>query len=305
MKELGLNPPTATSPIAITEPFLLFTVEGVKELRRDLSSRDRSEARMKAEAGNLYRPRECEALLNAVSQAAGVELVPVFDYDIAHTNVQVDAEKAKNEDIYQDLPDAEPPKQPTDPSLIDQKLPTGDINDKNAVVGDWHNDVFPWVCVLMLSDPTGMSGGETALRKGDGSFLKVRGPELGYAVVMQGGSIHHAALKQHGAGERITMVTSLRPKDPLAIDGTTLGRVKIVSDPDALFKQWTTYRMDVVSARALALKKKFVEESLSGEEIREEMKKWVDEQKKYLDFTVTEMEPWTGEDESDANRWRK
>ena len=190
-------------------------------------------------------------------------------------------------------------------SLIDQSAVSRDINDKSAIVGDWHNDVYPWVCVLMISDPTGMSGGETALRKGNGEFMKVRGPAMGYAVVMQGGSINHAALKQHGVGERITMVTALRPKDPLVQDGTTLSRVKIVSDPDELFKQWTTYRMDIISARAQAIKKRFEEGKLSGGQIRQEMCKWVEDQKAYLDFTCTEMDPWTGEDESDPDRWRK
>lgn len=318
MKELGLDPPSATSPVAITEPFPLFTIDGVKQLRRDIFRPDivrkhgwRQKPGVFIVRGSgqdtpfIHTAWHSKELLDAISQAAGVELVPVFDYDIAHTNVQVDAERAKNQDIYAVLPDAEPPKQSSDTSHIDQSAVSRDINDKNAIVGDWHNDVYPWVCVLMLSDPTGMSGGETALRKGDGTFMKIRGPDMGYAVVMQGGSINHAALKQHGIGERITMVTALRPKDPLAVDGTTLSRVKIVSNPDELFKQWTTYRLDIVAARASALKKKLLNGNLSGDQINQEMETWVREQKAYLDFTVSEMLPWTAEDESDPNRWRK
>lgn len=101
------------------------------------------------------------------------------------------------------------------------------------------------------------------------------------------------------------MVTAFRPKDPLAIDGTTLNRVKIVSDLDVLFKEWTTYRMDVISARALALKEKFLTGNLTADQIKDEMEKWVESQRAYLDFTVSEMLPWTGEDEDDPNRWRK
>jgi len=48
--------------------------------------------------------------------------------------------------------------------------------DDKPVVG-WHNDSYPFVCVLMLSDCTGMVGGETALRTGNGDILKVRGPQ--------------------------------------------------------------------------------------------------------------------------------
>lgn len=57
--------------------------------------------------------------------------------------------------------------------------------DDKPVVG-WHNDSYPFVCVLMLSDCTDMVGGETALQTGTGEVLKVRGPTMGCAVVMQG-----------------------------------------------------------------------------------------------------------------------
>jgi hypothetical protein len=48
--------------------------------------------------------------------------------------------------------------------------------DEEAIVG-WHRDSYPFVCVLMMSDTTGMIGGETALRTGNGEIKKVRGPQ--------------------------------------------------------------------------------------------------------------------------------
>lgn len=48
--------------------------------------------------------------------------------------------------------------------------------DEEAIVG-WHRDSYPFVCVLMMSDTTGMIGGETALRTGTGEIKKVRGPQ--------------------------------------------------------------------------------------------------------------------------------
>lgn len=42
----------------------------------------------------------------------------------------------------------------------------------------WHYDSFPFVCVMMLSDCTGMIGGETALRAPKGDVIKVRGPAM-------------------------------------------------------------------------------------------------------------------------------
>lgn len=52
-----------------------------------------------------------------------------------------------------------------------------EADDEKPIV-DWHTDSYPFVCVTMLSDCTTMIGGETALRKGDGSIVKVRGPQM-------------------------------------------------------------------------------------------------------------------------------
>lgn len=49
---------------------------------------------------------------------------------------------------------------------------------KSAPVVGWHRDSYPFVCVVMLSDPSEMKGGETALRTGTGDIMKVRGPEM-------------------------------------------------------------------------------------------------------------------------------
>lgn len=49
-------------------------------------------------------------------------------------------------------------------------------DDKPIV--DWHTDSYPFVCVTMLSDCTNMVGGETALLRGDGEIMKVRGPGM-------------------------------------------------------------------------------------------------------------------------------
>lgn len=84
---------------------------------------------------------------NAVSQVAGIELVPAFDYEIAHINVLVNKDG-------------------------------GEEKAEDNVGFSWHYDSFPFVCVTMLSDCAGMTGGETALRTGDGEVRKVRGPTM-------------------------------------------------------------------------------------------------------------------------------
>lgn len=90
--------------------------------------------------------------LAIMSKIAGVELVPVMDYEIGHINMSVPGNKKKcdrNTMISED--------------------------DEEAIVG-WHRDSYPFVCVLMMSDTTNMVGGETALRTGFGDIKKVRGP---------------------------------------------------------------------------------------------------------------------------------
>jgi hypothetical protein len=84
--------------------------------------------------------------LRILSSIAGVDLIPVFDYEIGHINISVN-----------DNPDGKTQAAP--------------------VVG-WHKDSYPFVCVLMLSDATEMKGGETALRTGSGEIMKVRGPQM-------------------------------------------------------------------------------------------------------------------------------
>lgn len=87
-------------------------------------------------------------VLEIVSKLAGVELVPIFEYDTGHTNVSIDDGKSV--------------------------IKTGEEEDETAFA--WHYDSVPFVCVTMLSDCTGMVGGETAVRLGEDKVMKVRGP---------------------------------------------------------------------------------------------------------------------------------
>jgi hypothetical protein len=90
--------------------------------------------------------------LAIVSRIAGVDLVPVMDYEIGHINISVPGSK----------------------DTVDYEA-LGDEDDTHSVVG-WHRDSYPFVCVLMMSDTTDMVGGETALKTGTGEIKKVRGP---------------------------------------------------------------------------------------------------------------------------------
>jgi hypothetical protein len=93
-------------------------------------------------------------VLNAVSKIAGVDLVPALDFEVGHINISVNA---------------------TSTEIVQNKDDNyGKSDDMSAFA--WHRDSYPFVCVTMLSDCTGMVGGETAMRTGSGEVMKIRGP---------------------------------------------------------------------------------------------------------------------------------
>lgn len=89
-----------------------------------------------------------------VSKAAGIEVVPSLDYEIAQINISVSDDTTREPDTC---------KQKDDP-----------LADGSSVA--WHYDSYPFVCVVMLSDCTDMIGGETALKMPSKEIIKVRGP---------------------------------------------------------------------------------------------------------------------------------
>lgn len=106
------------------------------------------------EAKFVYDAWKNPKTLDIISKIAGVELVPIIDYEIGHVNISVPGKKQEYS---------------KDKMIAD---------DDNKAVVDWHRDSYPFVCVLMMSDTAGMQGGETALRTGTGEIMKVRGPEM-------------------------------------------------------------------------------------------------------------------------------
>lgn len=67
---------------------------------------------------------------------------------------------------------------------------------------------------------------------------------------MQGRYIEHAALKAKGGRQRISMVTSLRPRSPLAKDATVLRDVRGICHLPTLYYQYTEYRLENLEERA-------------------------------------------------------
>lgn len=107
--------------------------------------------------------------------------------------------------------------------------------------------------------------------------------------------------------ERITVVTSFRPKNPLILDESTNMNTRIESNTAELYYQWTTYRLEVLAQRAQIaadeLRARYKQNVLAtdpegkpGMCVKDtvdhmEMVAWVGEQKKYMDATVHEIRP--------------
>lgn len=91
--------------------------------------------------------------LSIMSKIAQIDLVTIMDLEIGNINISV-----------QDSGEG----QGNMPRTSGDELP----------VTKWHYDSYPFVCVVMMSDASGMIGGETAVKSGSGEILKIRGPQM-------------------------------------------------------------------------------------------------------------------------------
>ncbi|KAK4935020.1 hypothetical protein LTR66_015511 [Elasticomyces elasticus] len=238
------------STTAISEPFPLFTEEAVQLMRKEMLSKD--------------------VLENCI------DLVPVMDFEIGHINLSI-----SKPTTYAD--------RHIDDASNNKSIATAAAVPAKPVV-DWHKDSYQFVCVLMLSDCTNVVGGETALRTGSGEIMKVTGPGMGNAVILQGRYIEHIALPATGTDERITMVTSFRPKNPLVRDDTVLTTVRPVSDLSELYGGYTDYRLDVLAARTRDIQEKIRERKAGEKRFDTKMvKAWLKEQMAFVGSMVEQL----------------
>ncbi|GAA6023443.1 hypothetical protein JCM10207_004414 [Rhodosporidiobolus poonsookiae] len=315
MKDLAFEG-RGISPVAFTEPFPLFSLEGVTELRRELLSNEvlskytvsshlaALQAREMSEkaAPFLHAAWKSPEVLAAVSAAAGVDLIPAMELELGHTNFQLDGngkEGVKSTPVYPEP--QEPFYHGEELEQIKAKAAADDGTDGSGAI-KFHHDSYPFVAVLMLSDCEHMVGGETAIRTGDGRIVKARGPTIGTVVVMQGRYLEHAALKAYNVPERMAMVTSFRPRDPMLEDSSVLSTIRFISKKNRLNYQWTTYRFKLLEERFAAVHAELEakkaahgpEDDMDGRGGAEvvnvgEMSKWIDQQIAYLQLTKDEF----------------
>ncbi|KAL1595716.1 hypothetical protein SLS60_009405 [Paraconiothyrium brasiliense] len=236
MQELGFEADVGVSPVAVSDPFQLFTAEAVEFMRDEIfqvpdkykfsSNIAKSQLRGYAKdcAPFTWDAWNHPATIALMSKIAEVELVPAMSYEIAHINLSA---KSK-EDAQQELANYQEQNR-----LYQEDEGIGGCREvvETPIVG-WHTDSYPFVCVLMMSDVRDMIGGETAIRTANGKILKMRGPSQ--------------AMRALGAQERITSVTSFRPKSALLKDDTELRTVRGVSDLNELYYDFAEYRLELL-----------------------------------------------------------
>ncbi|WQF77311.1 hypothetical protein CDEST_02325 [Colletotrichum destructivum] len=279
LQDLSLPGDVGISPVACSEPFPLFTQEAIQNMRQEifttevwencLHSTQFAPCQLRGHCPK-YAPFMDQAwndpqTLAIISRIAGVDLIPNIQYEVGNINISIQN------------------------AVGDQKKVQAKRNDSNSVT-KWHYDAFPFVCVVMMSDATNMVGGETALKTGTGEILKVRGPQMGSAVVLQGRYVEHQALAALGGTERITMITSFRPRDPCMKDDSVLTSIRPISEHSELYYQWVKYRVEVVQERLKVMLKDLEERHDEGSRTDiPAVKKLLKQQEEYIKITNREI----------------
>lgn len=107
---------------------------------------------------------------------------------------------------------------------------------------------------------------------------------------MQGRYIEHQALRALGSTERITMVTSFRPKCPTVKDDTVLTTVRPISNLSELYFQFTEYRLEILEERIRAQRKALHENEKRGKKLNTKaLKSFLYEQESFLAHMNKEM----------------
>ena len=109
---------------------------------------------------------------------------------------------------------------------------------------------------------------------------------------MQGRYITHQALRALGAQERITLVTSFRPKSPHLPDDSNLRTVRGISDISELYYQFGKYRLEILEARIRDQMKRLDVAHVAGKKTdTKALKRFLEEQERFLQHMNTEMIP--------------
>lgn len=296
MKDLGLKCSAPCTPIAGSVPFPFLSEAGVRAYRRAIMRPQTLKSCTKPWGTGTFILRNLAQhskfvhdlwthpeTMKIVSEVAGVPLTIIMPTEIGHTNIQ--SPGCTVDELIKEL-EVEPRAKC---SFMDEDMAHAQLG-ASAVI-PWHYDSYPYVAVLMLSDTTHMAGGETYIRKGDGSAAKIEGPSQGHCVILQGGQVEHLAARAFGTTERITTITSYRAAVAGINDNSYISNVRPYSDLPELYGQWTSYRLEKMKQEIEHMQSNIIKyvDKYSDSFPLDEISRFADQQISYLKRTVRQM----------------
>lgn len=109
-------------------------------------------------------------------------------------------------------------------------------------------------------------------------------------MILQGRYITHQALRALGAQERITSVTSFRPRSPHIKDDSVLTTVRPISDPSELYYEFGEYRLQILEERIRVKLKRLREARRADKRCNTRaLKEFLREQSAFLNHTDQEI----------------
>ncbi|GAB1214141.1 hypothetical protein ATERTT37_003301 [Aspergillus terreus] len=115
----------------------------------------------------------------------------------------------------------------------------------------------------------------------------IEGPQIGHAVMLQGGEVEHLAARAKGVKERISTITSYRSNVPNVYDSSYLTNVRPYANLKSLYPEWTQYRLRKLRDEITQYLTK--SENEPGLFQQEEVQDLIDQQVEYLQRTSRQM----------------
>lgn len=109
-------------------------------------------------------------------------------------------------------------------------------------------------------------------------------------MILQGRYITHQALRALGAQERITSVTSFRPRSPFLKDDTVLTTVRPISELPKLYHEFGEYRLTMLEERLRMQLRVMRDNQAAGKKLDvDSFKSFLKEQQRFLERTDEEI----------------
>ncbi|CAE7464809.1 Kifc2 [Symbiodinium pilosum] len=276
LTEMGYEVAPGETDFAYSEPFQLLSEEGLRLYREAILAKPVLEncyyscpmvpltiRNMAAHNKFIRQMSESDDMLLACSKLVGCDLMwHPFKVEHMMTNIQMKGREATK-------------------------------------VFDWHNDSNNFVLLVNLSDiPEDGRGGGTLLKEvGTGIEREVRAPGPGWAYMMQGSRVVHAANASENWTRIVSVISFCRSEtlaaESLEEDTVDLFLARNYTDHALLDKEYSRYRLERSMEKLCFLQDRYLDEcsnDFSSRERRRELVRHLDHMAKNLQITSRSLE---------------